>query len=134
MTLDTTNIGAWADLPFFRDDLPAIEASLARDDRQILPAPDRVFAALELTQAQVQIEDVSRATLAVIATCNIKGYDTVAMPLTGAFETGIPAEEAARAIHSEFKSSRKERPLRVLLLARTAEEVDVYEMAIEGLS
>ena len=52
MTLNTANIGAWADLPFFRDDLPAIEASLARDARQILPAPDRVFAALELTQPQ----------------------------------------------------------------------------------
>lgn len=50
MTLDTSNIGAWGALPFFRDDLPAIEAALERDDRPFLPAPSQVFAALELTQ------------------------------------------------------------------------------------
>ncbi len=84
--------------------------------------------------AQVLVEDVARATLAVIVTCDLKGFDTVAIPLMGAFETGIPAEEAARAIHSEFRASRRERPLRALLMARSPEEVDVFEMAIEGLS
>jgi len=38
---------AWADLPFFRQDWPAIAARLA--DRDWLPGPARVFAALELT-------------------------------------------------------------------------------------
>lgn len=82
---------------------------------------------------QVLVEDIARAAAAVIVTCEVKGFDTVAVPLMGAFETGIPAEEAARAIHSEFKSHRRERPARVLLLARSAEEVEVFEMAIEGL-
>ncbi|MEM9343805.1 MAG: uracil-DNA glycosylase [Pseudomonadota bacterium] len=47
---DLTRLGAWADLPFFTTDLPAIEAALAKETRPILPpAPDR-FRALELTQ------------------------------------------------------------------------------------
>ncbi|ARC37531.1 uracil-DNA glycosylase [Paracoccus yeei] len=37
----------WADLPFFRDDWPAIAARLR--DRDWLPGPGRVFAALALT-------------------------------------------------------------------------------------
>ncbi len=49
MILNTANIGGWGTLPFFREDLPAIEDALARDDRQILPPRDQVFAALELT-------------------------------------------------------------------------------------
>jgi hypothetical protein len=54
------------------------------------------------------------------------------MPLMGAFDTGIPAEEAARAIHSEFRSWRGEKPLKVLFMAKDADEVEVFEMAIEG--
>lgn len=49
MRIPTGHIGAWGDLPFFREDLPRIEAALARDPRRILPAPDRVLAALALT-------------------------------------------------------------------------------------
>jgi O-acetyl-ADP-ribose deacetylase (regulator of RNase III) len=83
---------------------------------------------------QVQVEDIARATAAVIVTCELKGYNSVAVPLMGAFDTGIPAEEAARAIHSEFRSHRGERPIRVLFVARNSDEIDVFEMAIEGLS
>jgi O-acetyl-ADP-ribose deacetylase (regulator of RNase III) len=82
----------------------------------------------------VQVEDIARATAAVIVACEAKGFNSVAMPLMGAFDSGIPAEEAARAIHSEFRSHRGDRPTRVFLLARTPDEVDVFEMAIEGLS
>ncbi len=81
---------------------------------------------------RVQVEDILRATAAVIVACNVKGFTTVAMPLMGAFESGIPAEEAARAIHSEFRSYRGERPLRVLLMAKDGDEVEVFELAIEG--
>lgn len=38
---------AWAHLPFFQDDLPAIGAALAREARPVLPPEDQVFAALE---------------------------------------------------------------------------------------
>lgn len=81
---------------------------------------------------RVQVEDVLRATAAVIVACRVKGFTSIAIPLMGAFESGIPAEEAARAIHSEFRSYRGERPLRVLLMAKDADEVEVYELAIEG--
>lgn len=40
---------AWAHLPFFRTTWPAIADTLASDPRDILPAPDRIFAALALT-------------------------------------------------------------------------------------
>lgn len=50
MKLDTSRLGGWADLPFFAKDLPAIEAQLP--DTGWLPAPERVFAALELTQPE----------------------------------------------------------------------------------
>jgi uracil-DNA glycosylase len=43
-------LGAWATLPFFRDDLPRIEDALARETRTILPPPTQVFKALELVQ------------------------------------------------------------------------------------
>ncbi len=82
---------------------------------------------------QVQVEDIARATAAVIVACEVKGFQSVAVPLMGAFETGIPAEEAARAIHSEFRSHRGEKPSKVLLVARNPDEIDVFEMAIEGL-
>lgn len=50
MTPGTGHIGAWGALPFFTEDWPAISDTLAREERQILPAPDRVFAALEMTE------------------------------------------------------------------------------------
>lgn len=50
MGFDLSRLGEWGDLVFFADDLPAIEARLADDPRQILPPRDQVFAALELTQ------------------------------------------------------------------------------------
>ncbi|MHA6324095.1 uracil-DNA glycosylase [Roseivivax sp. CAU 1753] len=37
---------AWAHLPFFRRDWPGIVTRLASDGRDILPPPDRIFAAL----------------------------------------------------------------------------------------
>ncbi|SDK13859.1 uracil-DNA glycosylase [Aliiruegeria lutimaris] len=52
MTLGTTHIGAWAELPFFREDLPAIADALEAEQRQVLPAPERIFAALEMTQPE----------------------------------------------------------------------------------
>ena len=81
---------------------------------------------------RVQVEDVLRATAAVLVACKVRGFTSIAVPLMGAFDTGIPAEEAARAIHSEFRSYRGERPLTVLLMAKDADEVEVFELAIEG--
>ena len=81
----------------------------------------------------VQVEDVARATAAVIVACEVRQYNSVAIPLMGAFEGGIPAEEAARAIHSEFRGYRGERPSRVVLLARTPDEVEIFELAVDGL-
>ncbi|MFD0978664.1 uracil-DNA glycosylase [Tropicimonas aquimaris] len=52
MKLDPDHTGAWASLPFFRDDLPRIDAALTSEERPFLPAPDRVFAALEMTQPE----------------------------------------------------------------------------------
>ncbi|NJO56313.1 MAG: hypothetical protein HC834_08210 [Rhodospirillales bacterium] len=83
---------------------------------------------------QVQVEDIARATAAVIVACEVKGFNSVAIPLMGAFDTGIPAEEAARAIHSEFRGHRGERPSKVLFVARNSDEIDVFELAIEGLA
>lgn len=48
--LDLSRLGAWRDLPFFSENLPAIEAALSDDPRPWLPDPGRVFAALEATQ------------------------------------------------------------------------------------
>ncbi len=83
---------------------------------------------------RVQVEDILRATAAVIITCVTKSFTSIAIPLMGAFDQGIPAEEAARAIHSEFRSYRGDRSLQVLLMAKDADEVEVFEMAIEGTS
>lgn len=47
MSLD---VGAWAELPFFREDWPRIEATLAADTRTILPPETQRFAALTRTQ------------------------------------------------------------------------------------
>lgn len=82
---------------------------------------------------QILVEDIARASAAAIAVCEMQGFTTIAVPLMGAFQAGIPAEEAARAIHSEFKGHRGDRPERVLLLARSNDETDVFEMAMEGL-
>ena len=46
---DLSRLGAWADLPFFTDDLPQIAAKLGPD---ILPPPALTFAALERCQPQ----------------------------------------------------------------------------------
>jgi O-acetyl-ADP-ribose deacetylase (regulator of RNase III) len=81
---------------------------------------------------KVQVEDVLRATSAVIVAARAKGFVSLAIPLMGAFESGIPAEEAARAIHSEFKSYRGDRPLKILLMARDTTDVEVFEVAIDG--
>ena len=43
-------IGAWADLPFFQNDWPRIQATLAAETRTILPPDADRFKALELTQ------------------------------------------------------------------------------------
>lgn len=42
-------LGSWADLPFFTEDWPRIEAALAAESRTILPPANRRFAALEHT-------------------------------------------------------------------------------------
>ncbi|AXI46160.1 uracil-DNA glycosylase [Sulfitobacter sp. SK012] len=47
MRFDLDQLGAWSDLPFFADTLPAIEAHL--DDKAFLPPQDQVFAALART-------------------------------------------------------------------------------------
>lgn len=80
----------------------------------------------------VQVEDVLRATAAVLIAAKVRGFSSLAMPLMGAFESGVPAEEAARAIHSEFRSYRGDRPISVLLMAKDGDEVEVFELAIEG--
>lgn len=50
--LDTSRLGGWGTLPFFAIDLPAVDAALAAETRPIRPAPEHVFAALELTQPE----------------------------------------------------------------------------------
>lgn len=47
MLLDISRLGPWATLPFFTQDLHRVDAALAADPRPWLPAPERVFAALE---------------------------------------------------------------------------------------
>ena len=81
---------------------------------------------------RVQVEDVLRATAAVLVACKVKGFASVAVPLMGAFDLGIPAEEAARAIHSELKTYRGDRPLKAFLMAKDADDVEVFELAMEG--
>jgi len=46
---DLSRLGAWAQLPFFKDSLPVIATKLGDD---ILPPPALTFAALERTQPQ----------------------------------------------------------------------------------
>nr|WP_232829322.1 uracil-DNA glycosylase [Tropicimonas sp. IMCC34043] len=47
--MPTESIGSWGELPFFREDLPAIEAALSAETRPVLPPAGQVFAALSLT-------------------------------------------------------------------------------------
>lgn len=49
---DLSRLGAWGDLPFFSQDLPAIEAALRADPRPFLPPAPLVFTALERVQPQ----------------------------------------------------------------------------------
>ncbi len=95
--------------------------------RHIIHVPDT-----EKPGGKVQVEDVLRATAAVIVAAITKGFTSLAIPLMGAFERGIPAEEAARAIHSELRSYRGGRPLSISLMAKDPDEVEVFELAIEG--
>ena len=81
---------------------------------------------------KVQVEDVLRATAAVLVACQVKGLSSVAIPLMGAFDRGIPAEEAARAIHSELKSYRGDRHIKVYLMAKDKNDIEVFEMAMQG--
>jgi len=46
---DLSRLGAWGDLPFFSDDLPAIAERVGND---ILPPPKLTFRALELCQPE----------------------------------------------------------------------------------
>jgi uracil-DNA glycosylase len=48
MTFDLSRLGNWADLPFFTEALPEVDARLAADARPVLPPMRQVFAALEL--------------------------------------------------------------------------------------
>ncbi|APE43174.1 uracil-DNA glycosylase [Sulfitobacter alexandrii] len=49
-------LGAWAELPFFADDYPRIEAALRAEKREVFPPQDQVFAALEHLQPdEVQV-------------------------------------------------------------------------------
>ena len=44
---DLSRLGAWRDLPFFDDTLPAIEKIIAAETRPVFPPPEQCFAALE---------------------------------------------------------------------------------------
>ncbi len=52
MRFDLSRLGPWADLPFFTDDLPGIEAALGAEPHPWLPAQARVFAAMEACQPE----------------------------------------------------------------------------------
>jgi uracil-DNA glycosylase len=49
-TAPLLRLGAWADLPFFAEDWPRIEATLSAETRPILPPEPQRFAALAHTQ------------------------------------------------------------------------------------
>lgn len=51
---DLSRLRAWADLPFFTDTLPQVEAQLEAETRTVLPPAPQVFHALE----RVQPDDV----------------------------------------------------------------------------
>ncbi|MDT0682726.1 uracil-DNA glycosylase [Roseicyclus sp. F158] len=47
--LDTSRLGGWADLPFFKETLPGIEARLSAEAGPVFPPRASIFRALELT-------------------------------------------------------------------------------------
>jgi len=47
---DLSRLGGWAELPFFTDTAPQIEAALAKEKRPVFPPPKRIFHALERCQ------------------------------------------------------------------------------------
>jgi uracil-DNA glycosylase len=49
-TATLQRLGQWADLPFFREDWPGIEAALKKENRPVFPPEALRFAALEHTQ------------------------------------------------------------------------------------
>lgn len=79
----------------------------------------------------VQVEDVLRAASAVLVTCETRRFTSIAIPLMGAFEEGIPGAEAARAIASQLRAHRGDYPSRVFLAPRTTEEHEMFELALE---
>ncbi|MEE9384824.1 MAG: macro domain-containing protein [Nannocystaceae bacterium] len=81
---------------------------------------------------RVQVEEVLRATSAALVACTVRQIRSVAVPLMGAFDTGILAEEAARAILSQYRAHRGEFPSTVYLMASNADEYDVFETAYEN--
>ena len=82
----------------------------------------------------VQVEDVLRAASAVLVACEARRFASIAIPLMGAFDAGIPGAEAARAITSQLRAYKGEYPARVTLAPRTPEEHEMFEMAIEATS
>lgn len=52
MTFDLSRLGAWRDLPFFSQDLPAIERAVAAQDTAVFPPATQVFEALNRTQPE----------------------------------------------------------------------------------
>lgn len=79
----------------------------------------------------VQVEDVLRASSAVLVACQTRRFGSIGIPLMGAFDAGIPGAEAARAITSQLRAHKGEYPNRVFLAPRTLEEQDMFEMALE---
>ncbi len=47
---DLSRLGAWGDLPFFRDNLPQIASAIATETEPVFPPPDLTFRALEMCQ------------------------------------------------------------------------------------
>lgn len=47
MRFDLSRLGAWAELPFFAEDLPVIKEALAVEGSAVYPPAHKVFAALE---------------------------------------------------------------------------------------
>ena len=50
MSADLTRLGAWGDLPFFTNTLPAITKELDAETRPVFPPVGKMFRALERTQ------------------------------------------------------------------------------------
>lgn len=78
---DLRRLGAWAELPFFREHLPAIEQALAADPRPVLPPSNLVFHALE----RVQPDDVRVVILGQDPYHTAKKADGLAFSITAEF-------------------------------------------------